>query len=58
MSLQLISKTAANAPVKCSSGVSDREEIGGGGGGGGLAMTEMEEGILGSEEGLCYTVIE
>lgn len=58
MPLQLISKTAANAPVKCSGGVGDRVEIGGGGGGGGLAMTEMEEGMLGSEEGLCYTVIE
>lgn len=55
MPLQLISKTAANAPVKCSGGVGDREEIGGGGG---LAMTEMEEGMLGSEEGLCYRVIE
>lgn len=41
--LQLIYKTAANAPIKCSRSVGDREEIGGsgGGGGGGLTVTEV-----------------
>lgn len=48
MPLQLISKTAANAPVKCSSGVSDRQEIGGG-----LVVTRMEEGMLGSISRAC-----
>ena len=40
MPLQLISKTVANAPVKCSGHASDRQEAGGG-----LVMTRMEEGV-------------
>lgn len=42
----VISKTVANAPVKSSSGVSDRQEIVGG-----LVMTCREEGRLGVDAG-------